>query len=86
MSQVYSHRNGETELPTVPGWYWFDGVGTWRQTPPETISKRPVLVEQDEEGSLIAWYGAYDDANYACVLNWLRGQWYGPISLPWEGE
>lgn len=61
----YSHRNGESDEPTVSGWYWFDGVGKWKQTPPETISKRPVLVEIDEEGGAIIWYGAHDGQLFA---------------------
>lgn len=81
---VYSHRNGENSEPTISGWYWFDGVGTWRQTPPETIRKRPVFVEREEEGGAIIWYGADDDANYACADGWLKGQWYGPIISPWH--
>lgn len=79
---TYSHRNGETNEPTERGWYWFDGLQVWSG---ETIAKRPVLVER-EDGELGStyWYGANDDEKDACADGWLRGQWWGPVTPPWE--
>lgn len=79
--EAYSHRNGETDEPTVAGWYWFDGIKKWSDSDPAV--RRPVLVEResDEPGS-IYWYGANDDTNDACADGWLHGKWWGPIVPP----
>lgn len=79
---TYTHRNGESEEPTVGGWYWFDGVEVWSG---DSVAKRPIFVER-EDGELgsIYWYGANDDADDACADGWLRGQWWGPLEAPWQ--
>lgn len=79
----YSHRNGESEQPTVNGWFWFDGTHPTLGI----IMKRPILVESDgDDPACVFWYGATDDANEACADGWLHGQWWGPVVPPWGSD
>ena len=73
----YSHRNGETEPPTVDGWYWWSGtvIGAYAEKGLVNIT-----VPRNDANIQIwpswcdGWLGAKD----------MQGQWYGPIVPPWE--
>lgn len=81
--QAYAHRNGETDEPMVAGWYWFDGKELF---PPQHVIKRLVLVEREEDGGSVYWYGAENDERFACADGWLKGQWWGPVTPPWLAQ
>jgi len=76
-SQPYLHRNGETEPPTVDGWYWWSGtvIGAYAEKGLVNIT-----VPRNDANIQIwpswcdGWLGAKD----------MQGQWYGPIVAPWE--
>lgn len=71
---AYSHRNGETEAPTVPGKYWFDGIRTHKAG----VVSVADIVNVDEDGEIDAT--AYWTSP---VLAW-DGKWWGPILAPRE--
>jgi hypothetical protein len=66
----YSHRNGETEPPTMnEKWFWFKGIGP------------------DVEPSgvfFVADGNAIDTRSDSCITDTLHGQWWGPVTPPWE--
>lgn len=66
----YAHRNGESEPPTEPGRYWFRGM-----------FGRHECEDMVEVGTDRAdwWVG-----NFA--LKEANGQWYGPVTPPWEAN
>lgn len=66
---TYSHRNGETEAPTLMGKYWFLG---WR-TNMGTSTRVMDTLDLWSDGRI---YGDSIDA-YA-------GQWWGPVQAPWK--
>lgn len=72
MSQVYSHRNGETEPPAEPGWYLFTG-----KIPGTAV--RVYLIADIHHGGF--FFGANLIDSTAC-----QGRWWGPVTLPWEDE
>lgn len=74
---TYLHRNGETEPPTEAGWYWF--VGRKRHHP------RRVRWA----GTIRLWWNAGELRTKVpvwspCLVDDLVGQWWGPITPPWE--
>ena len=71
---AYSHRTGETEAPTVPGKYWFDGI----RTHVSGLVSVADIVTVDEDGEIDA--NAYWTSP---VLAW-DGKWWGPLPEPWE--
>ncbi len=77
MTERYDHRNGETEPPTEPGWYWFDGTlddrlqaGLVKVNAPDSAFPTLSVSPQWTEG----WM----------EMNLLSGQWWGPLLPPWE--
>jgi hypothetical protein len=74
---AYSHRNGETEAPTVAGRYWFKGKIDDRQFEYITaVTHRPT----DE---WMAWDDAEFIQDYVEIRRFV-GQWWGPVVTPWE--
>jgi len=70
---TYTHRNGETETPTVKGSYWFKGTCN-------TYAQLEIAFMIDFVGDLIyIGNGPYRLAAFT-------GQWWGPILPPWESE
>lgn len=71
---VYAHRNGETENPTTPGFYWFDGLRV-------NISGNKLwvrdLLEIDDNGYI-------DPQGSGLPVAAWDGEWWGPIVPPWE--
>jgi hypothetical protein len=81
----YYHRNGETELPTVSGWYWFCGelvgvAGQWYMGDqiPVYDESFDCMVTKSERRGIVEMPPGYrrGSAEY-------RGKWYGPIIAPW---
>lgn len=66
----YTHRNGETDAPTVDGAYWFDGFRT--QPSGNRIHVMDILKRID---------GVIE--RHDAPASW-DGQWWGPIVAPWE--
>jgi hypothetical protein len=81
---AYTHRNGETEAPTVPGKYWFKGRCHAR----DLADLTPVMVTDDPEilaynVEILAWLPGWDGGQFEDI-KWFAGQWWGPVSAPWE--
>lgn len=71
VSPSCAHRNGETDTPTEPGKYWFSGNFAGHLMAD--------VISVYSGGSV--WYAdAYDKIdNY-------DGQWWGPLTPPWEAN
>lgn len=73
---TYTHRNGETGLPTAEGWYWFGGLFDGRKT-------RGLVKANAHDWKLFelefwpAWIDGWVEPDV------FRGQWWGPIPPPW---
>lgn len=69
---TYSHRNGETEPPTIDeAWYWFDGGLNDIEHP---------------RGVLYIFDGAtYADGEMWSISE-LKGRWWGPVTPPWGDD
>lgn len=75
----YSHRNGETELPTMNDYFWFNGVDF------EGLeTKGKALIVEDSSGRFVL----FDFKNRLSMyrLTELTGQWYGPEVAPWDSQ
>lgn len=77
MPTLYSHKNGETEVPTVQGWYWFRGemdgrheAGLVKVNKPDRAF--PTLIVSPQ------WIDGWMEAEL------FVGRWWGPIPKPWE--
>jgi hypothetical protein len=75
---LFSHRNGETAPPTRPGWYWFDGKT------PERMCILRVWVEDGEPMVNVTFLKEGYSRHVPAVLH--EGQWWGPVTPPWEAE
>lgn len=75
-TMTYTHRNGETDAPTVPGNYWFNG-----QCDGDIKEMLPVI--SDWHGGVLAWRPMYGDGWYEKIARF-TGQWWGPVNSPWE--
>lgn len=74
--KIYTHRNGETEPPTVEGKYWFRGsIGD------VDLDAGITTVALDKTGRLMAWDFHFDMQQY---MTEFAGQWWGPLVAPWE--
>lgn len=75
----YSHRNGETEPPTITGWYWLKQSRRSRQYKP------------DLSWLIFVWRGTekiwrVDGNKEHYLLETIRGQWWGPVTMPWQAN
>ena len=75
---IYTHRNGETEAPTMPGKYWFLGVCQLRTG---EINLQIALDLIGSDGRMLAWEERSQDL---LTMGHFTGQWWGPIVAPWE--
>lgn len=75
-SSAYSHRNGETDAPTIPGTYWFKGTVNWWYRGALTTTNSDCTAAWDDTTNHPSFL------DISCHL----GQWWGPIAAPWEGE
>lgn len=74
MTERYSHRNGETEPPTIAGHYGHLGVD-------ET---RGGIVQIEMDGDKPQWVLNCYDSYSVDIDDLLGGQWWGPITGPWD--
>ena len=79
---TYTHRNGETAAPTVPGRYWFDGTTISKNSPSPSVLKGTTRVIEDH-GELLAWLDIWDGGQYESIEQF-SGAWWGPLLAPWE--
>lgn len=79
---AYSHRNGETTAPTMPGRYWFDGTTSNKYTPSPSVLKGTTNVIEDH-GKILAWLDLWDGGQYDDMALF-AGRWWGPAFAPWE--
>jgi hypothetical protein len=73
---TYGHRNGETEPPTIAGYYGFMRKGLrhgWIVT----------VVQYDKHGEMRSYSGTLHDEEYRELE---PGQWWGPIEGPWASK
>lgn len=70
MSEQYSHRNGETEVPAVGGLYWYIND----ENPDSALTG--MLEVKIINGNTIIW------TDYPYTLG--QGRWWGPVTPPWE--
>ncbi len=75
---TYTHRNGETTAPAVPGQYGVRGHCQGERVK-EII---PVIIEN---GAVCAWRPMFGDGWFERIEHF-SGQWWGPVLAPWEGE
>lgn len=73
---MYSHRNGETELPTIIGYFWFSG--DVRGYP---VAEQVTVMQHIGRGHLMVI-----GAEPSSFIGDFEGQWYGPIVAPWESQ
>ena len=77
MSERYTHRNGETEPPTVhEGYYWFDAD---EHAVNRATSGCYYIMPASESVNGIAFLSGED-----VPINVLKGRWWGPVTPPWE--
>jgi len=72
----YSHRNGETEPPTVAGWYWFES----NVTPLRTGVLRVYIEDNEPMVNVTFIKDGYSKHMSAASED---GQWWGPLVPPW---
>jgi hypothetical protein len=74
----FSHRNGETDEPTVAGYYWF--VGKLHHAGYFHVVKDLIeIIGAYPTNELI-----YDGEECRHVMGDFEGEWYGPIVPPWD--
>ena len=73
----YSHRNGETEPPTIEGWYAMQHPQAWNWQ-----GSTFVFVERNMDGIDVYCTGQDDPIGYDQMDSRIR--WYGPVVAPWE--
>jgi hypothetical protein len=66
----YSHRNGETEPPTIDGWFWVDTL-----EPVEEGSELE-LVKVQADGS---WCWAINYEGLLRAKDYPEHRWWGPV-------
>jgi hypothetical protein len=77
---TYLHRNGETDPPTEPGYYWFS-FG-WRNKTSDTVKGGLVASVYISAANALAVALMYSDVRYS--QDQLDGRWWGPVTPPWE--
>lgn len=85
----YSHRNGETEPPTMKGYYWVKGFATINGV---IMRLSLMLTVADWHNS--AMYAKLPDGGLVTVRGTSTGfasaewncEWWGPVMPPWEAN
>jgi len=77
---AYSHRNGETELPTKPGWYWVkvhqSKYPIWSGLDMRYVDR---LYHDERLAYRMDSIGSEPIADIGETL-----KWWGPVTPPWE--
>lgn len=81
---TYSHRNGETEPPTVEGWYWFWGkhIGWVKRG---DFPNRKDILHVDSVGNTRYWKRGTAYPRGMPVTD-VVGKWWGPLPEPWSAN
>jgi hypothetical protein len=75
-SMTYTHRNGETDAPTIGGHYWFRGQ-----------VKKPGQKRGNRRYCVIHAFGVKAEADGRFFdFDCFSGQWWGPLVAPWGTE
>lgn len=77
---TFSHRNGETDLPTEVGHYWFRGMAGDEPYAGQATILQFVVVDAYEKRLGVIGVEA------TSILSRFKGQWWGPEdeTPPWE--
>lgn len=79
MPTSFSHRNGETEPPTVIGWYWAQDAGGREQMMYVGDNAAP----PHDPANIVDWFANYIgdemDLQQADFAGW---RWWGPVEAP----
>lgn len=78
MCKRWSHRNGETEPPTMEGEYWFR---QWDGGPHDIVLVYEVMVIDKPDG-YIELVGFNSASQEESPIEDFLGEWYGPIPEP----
>jgi len=85
--QNYTHRNGETDDPTEPGFYWFKGIkrvfdddGFATNETEETNGVIEIEIRQE----VLMLFNTVNTRN-AFGFH-IAGQWWGPLTPPWDAK
>lgn len=85
---MYSHRNGESEPPTIRGLYWFAGqyLEEGETEPTEYYRLYNVTVNVNRRGENKWWAFKWEShpQDRARDTDALNGRWWGPVILPWQ--
>lgn len=73
---TYSHRNGETEPPTVKGWYWLRHLRGKTYVPGQPF----VFLAKKKYGKVLFI------VDFDMPVADIHGKWWGPVVPPWEGS
>lgn len=81
---MYSHRQGETEPPTRPGWYWVKKIrpyrGEWQGTQMRYVTSLSKNYQRRQAYRMDSIGQEYlDDIGKTL-------QWWGPVVPPWEED
>jgi hypothetical protein len=87
--EMYEHRNGETEKPTIEGLYFVKHIDGWYMP-----SSSVMYVEKEEVGfegregykTFLIVYRCGSDNHVTLDELDNRLQWWGPVVPPWEAE
>lgn len=76
MDKQYSHRNGETEPPTIEGWYFLKqhGNAKWAANP-----AHPLVLVMTMNHELEVWTWGKETP-----VKDIKARWWGPVTLPWD--
>lgn len=74
-AQQYSHRNGEADVPTITGYFWYIGVAGDEQY----ADLLTVMKYRDADRLVIMGADTKDPEEF-------KGRWYGPVLPPWQAQ
>lgn len=80
-TNIYSHRNGETEPPTIyEEFYWHERVIGSKYDDEDAILF--VMPPEDDIGAYI--YSNSHEINGRIPISEIEGRWWGPVIPPWS--
>ena len=79
------------EYPEDRGWYWYRGptTGLANSSTRREYFEGVVYVEYGSGASsddLTADFNKHGGIVYIDIVEFMTGEWYGPVTLPWEDE
>lgn len=79
---TYSHRNGESELPTIEGYYWRRNEPYSRHTPIVQVFRDLDSSRGEEARLFMLALGMVSEIELSAYGDEM--QWWGPVTPPWE--